>query len=155
MSSIRSTYALTGTKTPAANETKSLWLLNPVTNQTSLTEIGIGSTDSAANKALKIELYRVTTIGSAAGTTGAQVKDGDPNAPTATTTSLYNLTTEPTAVDVLRVWSLPPNGAELVIQMPLGRETSMASAGARVGLRYTNPTGGTTSDLYYYVLIEE
>ncbi len=150
-------YTVGGTKTPAANETKSLWLLNPAGDSIKVYSIAVGASDSAANKAHKIEMYRTTTLGTPAGTTATVVKQTQvSDAAAATTTGLINLTTEPTAVEVIGgPWALAPNGGQLIIPFPLGREPFTPGAGARIGLRYTNPAAGSTADIYYSVDFEE
>lgn len=149
-------YHVGGAKTVAASETKSLWLLNPAGDAVKLTEIGVSGDGSAAVKGTKIELYRVTTLGTPAGTSDTPRKVslvGD--AAAASTTALINLTTEPTAVELIGgPWFLRSDGGVLVIQYPLGREPFAAPAGARIGLRYTTPTG-VTDQLGYYVKFEE
>ena len=136
-------YSVTsGAVTLTASATKSLILLNPVTNRAVLTEISIGLNGSAAGTAVQFDLYRVVTIGSAAGSTGTE-NLLDPATQAATTTSLINLTTEPTTVSVLDSWEIQELGGEMVIQYPLGREPVLAAAGARVGIRYTTVAATT------------
>lgn len=149
-------YHVGGAKTVAASETKSLWLLNPTGDGIKLAEIGVSGDGSAAVKGTKLELYRVTTLGTPAGTSDTPRKQsavGDAGA--AQTTALINLTTEPTAVELIGgPWFIRTDGGVLVIQWPLGREPFGAPAGARIGLRYTTPTG-VTDQLAHYVLFEE
>lgn len=130
----------TGSVALTAAATKSLWLVNPATDFFLATEIGISFDASAASAAIGVELYRVTTIGSAAGASYTPVKvnrQGDSAA--ATTTALTALTTEPTAVEILAEWFLQPFGGVMVLQYPLGREPLAAAAGNRIGLRYITP----------------
>jgi hypothetical protein len=133
-----------GAVTLTASATKSLILLNPVTNRAVITEISISLNGSAAGTAVEFDLYRVVTIGSAAGTTGTQ-NALDPATQVATTTSLTSLTTEPTTVVVLDSWDVQELGGLIVIQYPLGREPVLAAAGARVGIRYVTAASTTPS----------
>jgi hypothetical protein len=133
-----------GAVTLTAASTKSLILLNPVTNRAVITEVSISLNGSAAGTAVQFDLYRVVTIGSAAGTTGTQ-NALDPAGQAATTTSLTSLTTEPTTVSVLDSWDIQELGGLFVIQYPLGREPVLAAAGARVGIRYTTAAATTPS----------
>jgi|SRR5580700_1806507 hypothetical protein len=143
----------TGKLTLTAAATKSLWLLNPVTNKFRLTYLNVSLDASAAAAAVQIDIYRVVTIGSAAGTAGSE-NPLDPSSQAATTTSLTALSTEPTTVTVLDSWYVQPLGGLLVIQNPLGREYVAAAAGARIGLRYTT-AAGVTPDCLATVYFEE
>ena len=126
-----------------ATSTKSIILLNPVSTKMTLTHIDISMDGNAAAAGVAFELYRVTTLGSAAGTafTPRKTFDGDG---AATVTALTNLTVEPTTVDPLQSWFLQPFGGCLPLDAVLDREFSAPAAGARLGIRYVNPTGGTT-----------
>lgn len=131
----------TGTIALSASATKSLILLNPVTNKAKLTAIKFSLDGSAAAAGIKFEAYRVVTIGSAAGTTGT-VNQTDVSDQAATTTALTALTTEPTTVAVLDGIYLQQIGGLYVLQGPLGREeVVLAPAGARVGFRAVTPAG--------------
>jgi hypothetical protein len=140
-------YSVTaGAVTLTAAATKSLVLLNPVSNQFVLTQISISLNGSAAGTAVEFDLYRVVTIGSAAGTTGTE-NALNPLTQAATTTSLTSLTTEPTTVLVLDSWYIQELGGLMVLQYPLGREPLAATAGARYGIRYVTPAATTPSSL--------
>jgi hypothetical protein len=128
----------TGKITLTAAATKSLWLLNPVTNQASLIQIDVSMDASSVVAGVQLDLYIVTTIGSAAGTTGT-VNKINSTTQAATTTGLTNLTVEPTAVNVLASWYLQPVGGLYTIQFPLGREPLLTAAGARWGFRAITP----------------
>lgn len=143
----------TGKITATASATKSLWLLNPVTNQVSIIGIDISLDGSTAAASVQFDLYTVTTIGSAAGATGV-VNKMNPGIPAATTTALTALTTEPTTVVVLASWYVTPFGGLFPYQLPLGREFVMAGAGVRWGLRWTTASG-VTPDIISNVYIEE
>ena len=143
----------TGKLTLTAAATKSLILLNPVTNRMVLTQISLSLDASAAAAGVQFDLYRVTTVGSAAGTTGAQ-SALDPATQAATTTSLTALSTEPTTVVVLDSWYIQPLGGLILIQYPLGREPVGAAAGSRLGLRYTT-AASVTPDCLATVWFEE
>ncbi len=134
----------TGKITLTASATKSLILLDPVTNEAVLSQISISLDGSAAATGVQIDLYRATTYGSPAGTTGMGNKL-DPITQAATTTALTALTTEPTTVAVLDSWMVQPFGGLLVVQFPLGREPKMqaATANTALGIRYTTASGVT------------
>lgn len=151
--------ALYGTRTGSvaltASATKSLWLLNPATDFFVLAQFSVALDAAAAAAGVGIELYRTTTLGSPAGTTATFPKVnriGDAAAPT--TTGLVNLTTEPTAVEVLADWFLQPFGGLLDMQYPLQREPLAAAAGQRIGLRYTTPAS-VTPNCRAYVWFDE
>lgn len=143
----------TGKITATASSTKSLWLLNPVTNQASIIGIDVSMDGSAAAASVQFDLYVVTTIGSAAGTT-ATVNKMNPGVPAASTTGLTALSTEPTTVVVLASWYVTPFGGLFPYQLPLGREFVMAGAGSRWGFRYITASG-VTPDIISNVYFEE
>lgn len=143
----------TGSFTTTAAATKSLILLNPVTNKFALVQFGVSFNASTAAAGIGIELVRVTTLGSPAGTTGTVVKVGHPSDQSASTTGLVQLTTEPTTYEVLQDWFVS-NTAGIDIQFPLGREPMAAAAGSRLGLRYTTASG-VSPDCRAYMTWEE
>jgi hypothetical protein len=122
--------------------TKTLVLLNPVTDGFNLIEAWLSFGAIASQSDIAAEIVRVVTIGSAAGTTGTVVKD-DPNLASSTTTGLTALSTEPTTYEKLREFYVPVNQGLLVVQFPLGREPHAAAAGGRIGLRVINDEAGT------------
>lgn len=132
----------TGKLTLTGAATKSLILLNPATNRAVLTAISVSLDASTAAAGVEIDLYRVNSLGSPAGTSTTP-NAADPATQAATTTALTALTTEPTSVYVLDSWYLQPLGGLLILQYPLGREPVLAAAGSRVGIRYVTPTGVT------------
>jgi len=134
----------TGSVALTASSTKSLWLLNPVSDFFLVAEVSASMDASATAAGVGFELYRTTTVGTPAGSSYTPVKvnrQGD--AAAATTTALTALTTEPTAVEIICEWFLQPFGGLIVLQYPLGREPMGAAAGNRVGLRYITPAGVT------------
>lgn len=144
-----------GTVTLVAAATKSLWLLNPVTDFFVLAQFAFSFNATASSATVAVELYRTTTLGAPAGTTATFTKVnrvGDAAAPT--TTGLVNLTTEPTAVEILADWEIQPFGGALDLQYPLQREPIAASAGQRIGLRCVTPAA-TTPGVRSYVWIDE
>jgi hypothetical protein len=128
-----------------ASTTKSLLLINPVP-KIILTHIDISMDGSAAAQGVRFDLYRVVTIGSAAGTTVTPVKTV-PGDSAATATVLNNLTVEPTTVEVIQSWYVQPFGGLLPLDAVLDREIVAPAGGARVGLRYVNPGGGSTANV--------
>ena len=140
----------------AAATTKSHWLLNPVTKAIKIVGFSVSYDSAVSGAGFAIELYRVTTIGSAAGTAGTQVKvNGGADAASALTTSLIVLSTEPTATEVLCEWTIQPFGGLLDIQYPQGREPFTAQAGQRLGIRTSTPAGSTTCNSRSYVWFDE
>jgi hypothetical protein len=141
----------TGAVALSASATKSLILLNPVTYPTDLYELGISFDGSAAATGVAVELYRVTTIGSPAGTTGTVVKVEPGSAPTTAATALTALSAEPTTVEVLQEWYVTPFGGLFVVQFPLGREPRGIATDKRLGIRAITPTGVTPNCRAYFV----
>jgi hypothetical protein len=151
--------ALYGTRTGSvaltASSTKSLWLLNPAVDFFVVAEISVCLDGAVAAAGVGLELYRTTTLGSPAGTTATFTKTNrGADAASPTTTGLINLTTEPTAVEVLADWFIQPFGGMLVLQYPLQREPMSPAAGARMGLRYVTPAS-VTPNCRAYVWIDE
>ena len=143
----------TGKLTLTAAATKSLLLLNPASNQFVVTEVSVSLDSSAAAAGVQIDLYRVNSLGSAAGNS-ASVTALTPTTQAATTTAISALGTEPSSVFVLDSWYVQPLGGLFVIQYPLGREPVGQTAGARIGLRYTTASG-VTPDCLATMWIEE
>lgn len=149
------TYSLaTGKITLTSAATKSLWLLNPVTNPIRFAEIAVSFDGSTAAQGVQVDLYRVSTLGSPAGTTGTVAAYTDDNTPAATTTALTALTAEPTAVTVLKQWMISPFGGLVIQQEVLDRELGTKSAGARIGLRYTTASGVTPNAVSHVLFVE-
>src|SRR5487761_2476555 len=118
----------------SASATKSLWLLDPVTNPFAIVEFGVSFNASASSAPVQVDLYVVTSLGTPAGTTTVA----------ATTTSLTALTTEPTTKVLIQSWYVQPFGGLLEIQYPLGREGASAiGAGNRIGLQCVTPAAVT------------
>lgn len=139
----------TGSVALSASATKSLWLANPVTDGFVPVEISLSFDSSAATVAVRIDLYRVVTVGSAAGTTATIVKVNDPNSATATTTGLTALSVEPTTVEILSSWFIQPAGGTFVEQFPMTREAGAVAAGQRIGLRAVTPSAVTPNCVSY------
>jgi len=132
-----------------ASATKTLVLVNPEGNEIKIKEISCGFDAAAAGQSIRVELIRVTTIGSPVGTTGTQVKT-DTATQAALAASLINLTTEPTAVEVIKHWPLVPNGGALVLQNPLGDEEKGGDVtDERIGIRVITPAAVTPNALAY------
>lgn len=150
------TYSVTSGTALATASTHSLWLLDPVTNPITICELGVSFDANAAQTAFEVDLYVVTSVGSAAGSTPATVKWMDQNAPNATTTALGPLSTEPTTVSKLCSWYIQPFGGTWTIQYPLQREPGTQAAGTtnRLGLRVITPAAGT-ANCFSYVVWEE
>lgn len=148
----------TGSVALVANTTKSVFLIPPgAAGKFNIVELSIAHEASASALPVAWELYEVTTLGSPAGTNFTPVKVNRENAATAQTgTCLINLSTEVTAVEVIKDWTLQPFGGLLVMQYPLGREVqSQVATTKRIGLRYVNPASGTTTNYRVYVEFEE
>lgn len=141
--------AVTPKITLTASSTKSLLLLAPGTPGLRLTELGVSFDGSTTGTGVQIDLYRVVTIGSAAGTGVTPAKLTDDNSPVATATAVHSLTVEPTTVTVLRSWMVSPFGGLLAMQEVLDREVGAITSGARIGLRYTTAAGVTPGCVAY------
>lgn len=139
----------TGSVALSASTTKSLIIVNPAVVGFRLTELGISFDASTAVTAVRMDLYRVVTIGSAAGSTATVVKANTPLDVAAQSTGLVTITTEPTTVEILRSWFVQPAGGLFAIQFPLGREPAAAGTGQRIGLRYTTPASVTPNSVTY------
>ena len=127
----------------SASATKSLWLLDPVTNPFAIVEFGVSFNASASSAPVQVDLYVVTSLGTPAGTTGTERALGSTTV-AATTTSLTALTTEPTTKVLIQSWYVQPFGGLLEIQYPLGREGASAiGAGNRIGLQCVTPAAVT------------
>jgi hypothetical protein len=148
----------TGAVALVANATKSVILIpSSATHRFLITQLSFGIDGAAAAAGVAVELYAVTTIGTPAGTnfTPVPVTRGEP-ATAQVGTCLVNLTTEPTAVEVMEDWDVNPYGGQLVLPFPLGREPwSTVGTTNRLGLRYVNPSGGSTANYRAYIEIEE
>ena len=145
-----------GGNSHAAATTKSHWLLNPVSRSIKIVEISVSFDSAVSGASFAVELYRVVTIGSPAGTTWTPVKvNGQADSPAATTTALIALSTEVTASEVLAEWNIQPFGGNILLQYPQTREPFTAQAGQRLGLRTSTPAGSTTCNSRSYVWFDE
>lgn len=145
----------TGLITLTASATRSLWLLNPVTDFFKLAQLAVSFNATTSSATVAVELYRTTAIGTPTGTAATITKVdriGDAAAPT--TTGLTNLTAEPTTVEVLAEWEIQPYGGVIDLQYPLGREPIAQTAGSRIGLRCITPAA-TTPGVRSYVWLDE
>ena len=140
----------------SASATKSLWLLDPVTNPITIVEWGVSFDQSSSSTAIEVDLYVVTSIGAPAGTSTTPVKWLDQNSPVATTTALTALSAEPTTVSILASYFIQPFGGTWTVQYPLQREPGTAAGATtnRVGLRVVTPVGVTPHALSYVVFEE-
>lgn len=129
----------TGIVALSASSTKSLVLLNPAGHKAVIAAISFSLDGVAAAPAVALEMYRVTSLGSPAGTT-TTAQPVNSNDDAAGTTSLTTLTTEPTTVLVLDDWYVQPFGGLCLVQYPLGREPFGVAGGQRVGWRYVSGT---------------
>lgn len=139
----------------SASATKTLWLLNPVTDFFVIAQMAVSFNASASSATVAVELYRTTTLGSPAGSTAVITKvNRVSDAATATTTGLTALSVEPTAVEVLADWEIQPFGGVIDLQYPLTREPLASAAGQRIGIRCTTPAS-TTPSVRSYVWFDE
>lgn len=133
----------TGVVSLSASATKSLWLLDPVADGFEIMEFGVSFDANASNTPIQVDLYIVTSLGSPAGSTGTvQSING---APTADTTALTALTTEPTTKVLLPSYYVQPFGGILDIQSPLDLGIEGIGAGDRIGLQVVTPSSLWTS----------
>jgi hypothetical protein len=149
--SVHSTYTVqTGSVALSASATKSLWLIAPATVDFVLTEFGISFDASTASTAIRVDLYRTTTLGSPAGTTGTLVPSNNPDGHAALSTALTALSAEPTTVQIIKSWFVQPTGGLLVMQHPLGREPAATVTNAgRLGLRAVTPAAVSPNCVAY------
>lgn len=148
----------TGAVALVAASTKSVILIPPpATHRFEIVELSFGCDGSAAAAGVGVELYAVTTIGSPTGSSFTPVLMGRGEPATAQVgTCLINIGTEPTAVEIMKEWYVSPYTGQLTIPFPLGREPwSNVGTTARIGLRYVNPSGGSTANYRAYIEIEE
>lgn len=138
----------TGSVALSASATKSMILLTPGTNASKLIELGISFDQASSTTGLRVDLYRVTTLGSPAGTTATVVKE-DPNSGAADMAGLTALSAEPTTKEIIKSWFVQPFGGLLVLQLPLGRETEIPTGGARLGIQVVTPSGVTPNSVAY------
>jgi hypothetical protein len=153
------TYVVTTSSGSAltASTTVSLILLAPATNSFRVTELGISFDGSAAAAAIRVDLYRTTTLGSPTGTTATPVAVNNSQASIALSSGLTILTAEPSAVAVLRTWYVSPASGSLIVQFPLGREpdtTHLTSGTQSIGIRVVTPSG-VTPHAASYIEFEE
>lgn len=147
------TYSLqTGSVALSASATKSMWLLEPGSDPVTVCEFGISFDASAVSTAIRVDLYRATTFGSPAGTSGTLNAWMDKALPSATTAALTALTAEPTTVAIFASWFVQPFGGNLVVQYPLMREPGDSSFS--IGLRCVTPSG-VTPNCVSYVMLDE
>lgn len=145
-----STYVVpSGSVALSASATKSLWLINPATPGFRLTEVAVSFDASTASVAPRVELYRITTIGPATGTNTPPIRVNAPLEIASQSTAQTVITSEPTAVEVLRQWFIQPGGGLVVLQYPLGREPAAAGGGQRIGLRVITPAAVTPNVCSY------
>lgn len=144
----------TGKVTLTAAATKSLILIDPVSVSIKVRKVVVSLDASAVAAGVQFDLYRVSTIGTPAGTTATPALCDERDS-AATSTALTVLTAEPTAVTVIDSIYVQPLGGLYADWQPYGAEGVVAkSAGARIGLRYTTPTG-VTPDCLATVYFEE
>lgn len=150
-------YVVRDSRALVANTTKSLILVAPAANRAfRISEVSFSIGAIAADDSVAVELYVVTSLGSAAGTSFTPLAIKRSRSDTFEGTALINLTTEPTTVEVMKDWEVQPFGGLAVIQYPLGREPESAVGTAnRWGLRYVNPTGGSTSNIRMSMEVED
>jgi hypothetical protein len=141
--------------TLTAAATKSLILVDAGVNELELVEFGVGFDAEADVAAVRVELYRVTTIGSPTGTSTTPKKVKEASG-AADATALTNLTAEPTAVEIIRgPFYVRPDGGQLVIQNPLGdEETQRTATDGRIGLRVITPASVTPNAAAYFRIRE-
>lgn len=149
------TYTLnSGAVALSASATKSLLLINPTVSYV-VTELGVSFDAAATTSAVLVDLYRTTTIGSPAGTSTTPVRENASADSAASATGLVSLTTEPTAVELIRSFYVQPFGGLVVLQFPLGREPQMSGTSAnRIGVRVTTPAS-TTPNARAWLAFEE
>ena len=126
----------------SAGATKSMVLINPVTNNAKIIGDDISFDSGSALTAIRFDLYKVTTLGSPAGTSATLdvMDDTDPVA--ATCTALTALSAEPTTVAAIHSGFIQPIGGGVPQPLlPNGREYKLKGGGSRWGIRLITPSG--------------
>jgi hypothetical protein len=141
-------YTANDQRALVATTTKSLILLIPVV-KIMLVHVDISMDASAAAAGVRFDLYRVTSLGSAAGTNFTPVKyhPSDSASALTTTNCRVNLTVEPSSVEIIESWYVQPFGGLLPLDAVFDREIVGPPGGAGLGLRYVNPGGGSTANV--------
>ncbi|MHB1950242.1 MAG: hypothetical protein ACYCQK_02055 [Acidiferrobacteraceae bacterium] len=143
------TYTLTSGKvTLTAAATKTLLLYNPNVARAILRDFTISLDASTAAAGVQFDLYRVSTLGTPAGTAATSNLTDEQDSADPNTGHLIALTTEPTSVSVIDSVFLQPLGGAIKDWQPFGVELLKTKiAGARIGIRYTTASGVTPDAL--------
>lgn len=131
-------YVANAAKTALTSGTKTILLLNPVTDSFIIRQIDISMDATAASAAVQFDLYRVATVGTPAGTSVTPALADERDTTSITTTALSWLSAEPTTVTVLASYFVQPLGGLFVLPFPYGAEVIGKPAGNRIGLRYVS-----------------
>lgn len=133
----------------SAASTKTLILVDPGTPEIAIKEFGVGFDASVSGQGVRVELVRVTSLGSPSGTS-VTPKEKNSSKQSSSATALSNLSAEPTTYEILKVFYVPPNSGELVIQNPLGNEEIGQNGSAEaIGIRVITPSGVTPNAVSY------
>lgn len=125
-----------------AEKTKSLILLEPgAAVEVKLRQLDISLGAAAVSEEVQIDIYRVETIGTPAGTGPTAPQLANEMGSAAQSKALTILTTEPTAVKVLASYMVQPLGGLFSMPLPYGSEIIAKPGGARLGVRYVTPAG--------------
>lgn len=141
----------------AANTTKTmLWVLGSANVNAALCELGISFNGTVSVDApIRVELMRITAGGTAAATPTRY--SWSRNAGTAQCTVGASNSVEPTGSEIIGSWFVHPQGGNLLVQWPLGREPIICDGSASQGLaiRYTSPGTLSTTSYTGYIVWEE
>ena len=151
--------ATTGKILLTSNSTKTLVLLNPVTNLFKIRQIDFSFDDATVASGVQMDIYRVNTLGTPTGLTATvQQFDARDTVPTTTaliaTTTSGGISTEPSSVFVIASYLIQPLGGLYSIPFPYGAEIIGQGAGSRIGVRYNNPANVST-DCIVNIAFEE
>lgn len=150
-------YAITteGSRTLTAAATKTiLELIGDADVLAVLVEMGLSFAGAVSTDVpILLELYQITATGT--GTALTEVKWGR-GAGTAQVTGKVLHTVEPTKVDRLASWYVHPQGGNLLVQWPLGREPVICDGSAAQGLALVYTTAaGVSPACTGYMVVEE
>ena len=133
-----------GNRNLTASSTKSMFeILGTTGTNAKLVEFGISFNGVTSTDApIMVELYQITATGTGTTVTPRAVQRTG-GTPVCTTKALD--TVEPTKTNRMAVWYVHPQGGNLVIQYPLGREPVISDASASQGLAWVLTPGTLTA----------
>lgn len=143
-----------GAKVASSTTTKTLIQLLAATNHPiRITEIGISfEGDNNLAKPVLVEFLIQTTAGTASSLTPVKITQS--HSGTIATSAQETFTAEPTASDIMKLWTVHPQGVPWVYSVP-DPPAFEIPGGSRVGLRTTLASGESNVDGYPYIEWDE